>query len=252
MNGDGGPDDSRRGDGPAGDRPRFFGRRKGKGLKPAQARLLDERLPALSVPVDAPVRDVRALFDPPVETVWLEIGFGAGEHLLEQARAHPSVGLIGCEPFVNGVAKVLQAMEAPDGPRNIRLFADDARLLLAALPPASIDRLFILFPDPWPKRRHWDRRIVGPQTIPAFARVLADGAEMRLASDHAGYVRWMLYHLTATAAGRDLFAWADMGPGDWRHRGADWPPTRYEQKALAGRPTYLTFRRRPRERAQEA
>lgn len=226
-------------------RPTFFGRRKGKGLKPNQQRLLSEALPRFALSAEAPIADPAAVFDTPVDRVWLEIGFGAGEHLLAQARGNPGVGLIGCEPFVNGVAKVLQGIEAePDLGRRLRLFADDVRLLLAALPDASIDRLFILFPDPWPKRRHWMRRIVGPETIPAFARVLKPGGLLRLATDHPGYLDWMLFHLTVAADGRAAFDWLDEGPGDWTRREADWPATRYEQKALAGRPTYLRFRRR--------
>jgi tRNA (guanine-N7-)-methyltransferase len=197
------------------------------------------------VPTDRPIADPAALFDRPVDAVWLEIGFGAGEHLVTQARAHPQVGLIGCEPFVNGVAKVLQAIEAePALGETVRLYADDARLLVDALPDASIERLFILFPDPWPKRRHWGRRIVGPETIPAFARVLKPGGLMRLATDHPGYLRWMLFHLTRTEAGRAAFDWLDEGPGDWARREADWPETRYETKRLAGTPRYLRFRRR--------
>lgn len=227
--------------------PKFFGRRKGKGLKPNQQRLLAEALPAFSVPADpdAPIADPAALFDAPVDQVWLEIGFGAGEHLLAQARLHERIGLIGAEPFVNGVAKVLQAMAAePDLKPRIRLFADDVRLLLQALPDASIDRLFVLFPDPWPKRRHWERRIVGPSTLPEFARVLKPGGLLRLATDHPGYCAWILFYLTRTEAGRAAFDWLDEGPGDWTVREADWPQTRYEQKRLAGPPTYLRFRRR--------
>ncbi|MBP5858219.1 tRNA (guanosine(46)-N7)-methyltransferase TrmB [Marivibrio halodurans] len=226
-------------------RPKFFGRRKGKGLKPTQQRLLSEALPRFRLSTDAPVGDPSACFDAEVRAVWLEIGFGAGEHLLAQARANPDIGLIGCEPFVNGVAKVLQAVEAePELGNRLRLFDDDARLLLRALPEASIDRLFILFPDPWPKRRHWMRRIVGPETIPAFARVLKPGGLMRLATDHPGYLDWMLFHLTVDRAGRASFDWLDEGPSDWSRREDDWPGTRYEQKALAGVPTYLRFRRR--------
>jgi tRNA (guanine-N7-)-methyltransferase len=224
---------------------KFFGRRKGKGLKPNQQRLLDEALPASSVSLDQPISDPDTLFDQSVSATWLEIGFGAGEHLINQARSHPDIGLIGCEPFINGVAKVLQAIEAePVLGARIRLYADDARLLLAALPAASIDRLFVLFPDPWPKRRHWARRIVGPETIPLFARVLKPGAVMRLATDHPGYLRWMLYHLTCQADARAAFDWLDEGPSDWAQRDPDWPETRYETKRLAGTPTYLRFRRR--------
>lgn len=158
----------------------------------------------------------------------MEIGFGAGEHLLAQARHHGDVGFIGCEPYLNGVAALLPAI-AEAGLDNIRLFADDARLLLPALAPASVARLFILFPDPWPKTRHHPRRLVTAETIRAFARILRPGAELRLASDHDGYVRWMLDHLTRDRS----FLWLARGPSDWRSTSDFGRPTRYEQKALA-------------------
>ncbi len=187
--------------------------------------------------------DPRALFATPVEAVWLEIGFGAGEHLAAQAKAHPELGLIGCEVFENGVVKLLAELQRL-ALGNVRVLMDDARLLLAALPEASLARVFILFPDPWPKLRHHKRRLVAPATLDALARTMCDEAELRLASDDADYLAWMLEHATA----HPDFAWLARRPGDWRERPADWPPTRYEQKALAaGRsPAFLRFRRRPR------
>ena len=183
------------------------------------------------------------LFDAPVEAVWLEIGFGAGEHLAAQAEAHPAVGFIGCEVFENGVAKLLAEIEQHQL-SNIRLFLDDARLLLAALSEASLARVFILFPDPWPKLRHHKRRIVSRTTLDALARVMIDGAELRLATDDRGYLAWMLEHTTR----HPDFQWLARRPADWRNRPSDWPATRYEQKAIAAgrRPTFLCFRRRPR------
>ena len=184
-----------------------------------------------------------ACFPEPPDRLWLEIGFGAGEHLAWQAQAHPDIGFIGCEPFINGVARMLSDIDraALD---NIRLFRDDARLLLAALPEASIDRAFILFPDPWRKTRHHKRRIIAPTTLPLLARVLADGAELRVATDDPGYKSWILQHVRASAD----FEWMAQSPGDWRSRPADWPATRYEAKAgVAGRtPSFYLFRRRAR------
>jgi tRNA (guanine-N7-)-methyltransferase len=225
----------------------LYGRRQGPKLSAARQALVDRRLPALGLMFPdeqaGPSLDPRMLFDPPVEEVWLEIGFGAGEHLAQQAAAHPIVGFIGCEPFKNGVASLISKIEA-EGLRNIRLYTDDARLLLAHLKDASIGRLFVLFPDPWPKLRHHKRRIIGPATVGVFARVLADGAELRAATDHAAYGEYMLEHLSGDPAFERLAGGAD----DHRQRPADWPATRYEAKALeAGRrPHYLRFRRQPR------
>jgi len=220
-----------------------YGRRRGHKLRKGRLQLLDELLPRLEVVLpevsDAPI-EPRALFAPGTREVWLEIGFGGGEHLLARAEAHRDIGFIGCEPFINGVASLVQRV-GEEGLGNVRVFADDARLLVHRLAPASISRLFILYPDPWPKTRHHKRRIVGPKPIQAFAAILRDEAELRLATDHADYARWMLRYVTPHPA----FAWLARGPGDWRERPADWPATRYEGKALrAGRrPFYFRFRR---------
>jgi len=206
--------------------------------------LLRSLLPLLRVelPAQGPLAP-RGLFAPPAEAVWLEVGFGGGEHLAAQAEAHPAIGLIGCEVFENGVAKLLAEVKRR-ALANVRVFIDDARLLLAALPEASLARAFILFPDPWPKLRHWKRRIVSSETLDRLAFALADGAELRLATDDADYLCWMLERATAHPA----FEWLARGPRDWRARPADWPPTRYEQKALAAgrKPAFLRFRRRRR------
>jgi tRNA (guanine-N7-)-methyltransferase len=203
---------------------------------------MGELLPQLAVSLPASgVLDLRTLFGATQAPVWLEIGFGGGEHLAWQAEAHPGMGLIGCEVFENGIAKLLAQIQrrALD---NIRIFPDDARLLLAALPPASIDRVFVLFPDPWPKRRHHERRLASRQTLDRLADIMTDSAELRLATDDAGYFAWMLERLTAHPA----FEWLARRPGDWRQRPRDWPPTRYEAKArAAGRtPYFLRARRR--------
>ncbi len=172
--------------------------------------------------------------------VWLEVGFGAGEHLVAQAEAHPDVGFIGCEPFINGVAAALSEI-ATRRLDNVRIFDDDARLLLRALADESIARVFVLFSDPWPKTRHNERRFIAAGAIDALARVLKDGGELGFASDHMGYVRWTLDHLS----GDGRFSWMARQPADWRQRPDDWFPTRYEAKARArGAPcVYLKFAR---------
>jgi tRNA (guanine-N7-)-methyltransferase len=183
---------------------------------------------------DRPPAALADLFARRVEDVWLEIGFGGGEHLLWQARNSPHVGLIGCEPFEDGIVKVLSAVEQ-EQLGNLRLHADDARPLLRWLPDAAIGRAFILFPDPWPKKRHQKRRLVSAAALRELARVMRPGAELRLATDIGDYARWMLIALREERS----FHWLASGPGDWRARGPDWPPTRYEQKAVeAGRRCY--------------
>jgi tRNA (guanine-N7-)-methyltransferase len=218
---------------------RFYGRRKGHDLKPGRQRLYDEALPLLRLP-DAIPSDLGTLFAAPVRETWLEIGFGGGEHLAHQARTHPDVGFIGCEPFINGVATMVAAIDAGTL-ANVRLFDDDARLLLPKLPDASLGRVFLLFPDPWPKLRHHKRRFVQTETLDQLARLLKPGGELRIASDHPSYVRWALWHVLRHPS----FTWTARGPGDWRTRWTDAIPTRYEAKGLAGdKPAYLTFLRR--------
>jgi tRNA (guanine-N7-)-methyltransferase len=218
----------------------IYGRRKGHRLRPGRQRLLDELLPKLQVRLPAGgLIDPARLFAQRRPRIWLEIGFGGGEHLAAQAAAHPDVGLIGCEPFISGVARLLSLIET-QGLSNIRLFTDDARLLMQALPDACLERVFVLFPDPWPKTRHHKRRIVNPVTAGEFARLLRPGGELRLASDHMGYVRAMLLALRA----RPELQWQARRAADWRQRpAADWPMTRYENKAVAaGRAcVYLRF-----------
>lgn len=225
---------------------KFYGRRRGRRLRPWRERLFDEALPryALSLPADdaAPL-DPDALFGAPVVALWIEVGFGGGEHLAAQASRHPNVSFIGFEPFVNGVASLLRYLE--EGRLgNVRVHADDARPVLERLPDASVDRFFLLFPDPWPKKRHHFRRFIQPETVELLARLLKDGAELRIASDDMGVARWMLAHVTEHP---DL-EWLARRPADWRVPPPDWVQTRYEGKALAQgrRPVYLRFRRRPR------
>lgn len=228
---------------PEGERPlRTYGRRKGHKLSPRQQRLMDELLPELRLDLTAPApAPLTASFPGTPEQIWLEIGFGAGEHLLWQAESHPDVGFVGCEPFINGVAKLLSQIERL-GLTNIRIHDGDARDLLDWLPDATLARVFLLFPDPWPKKRHHKRRLVSPETLAALARVMRPGSELRFASDIADYVSAALLAVQRTPA----FAWTATCARDWRERPADWPETRYEQKAVGeGRtPYYLTFSRR--------
>jgi len=201
-------------------------------------------LPQLAVRIPASgCLDPGILFGAARRSIWLEIGFGGGEHLAQQAERHPKVGFIGCEVFENGIVKLLAQIEQRRLD-NIRMFADDARLLIAALPPASIDRVFILFPDPWPKRRHHKRRLLSREMLDALAAITADNAELRVATDDGGYLCWILERLT----GHPAFEWLARRRDDWRDRPADWPQTRYEEKArAAGRsPAFLRFRRRVR------
>lgn len=220
---------------------RSFGRRKGHKLSPRQSQLVQELLPRLRPDLTKSPPTLSELFRGPVDEVWLEIGFGAGEHLLWQARANPRAGLLGCEPYINGVAKVLSCV-ADEDLTNVAIHPDDARDLLDWLPPASIARTFILFPDPWPKRRHRKRRFLREENITALARVLRPGGELRFATDIGDYARTALLAFEREGS----FAWTARRPGDWRERPEDWPPTRYEEKALAAgrRCYYFRFRRR--------
>lgn len=228
---------------PPQERRNFYGRLRGKALKPSQKRYLDD-LPALSPgPVgweDNPDRipiDLNHLFgDAPV---WLEIGFGSGEHLVHQAAENPNVGFIGAEPYVNGVATLLGKMQK-SRPKNIRVHAGDARDLLDVLPSQSISKAFLLYPDPWPKARHHRRRFVTADHLGPLHQALKPGAEFRIATDIPDYVRQALEEVPKAG-----FRWCANSPKDWREPWPDWLSTRYEQKALReGRtPHYLTFER---------
>lgn len=223
----------------------FYGRTKGKTLKPAQERYLAEDLPRLAVAgVDWQENPDRTPLDPAALTgggpLWLEVGFGGGEHMVHQAASNPDVTILGCEPFVNGVAMALGKMRRA-GVSNIRLHPGDARDLLDVLPQGSVDKAFLLYPDPWPKARHHRRRFVTPEHLEPLHRAMKPGAELRIATDIPDYVRQSL--LEVPPAG---FNWTAEGPEDWRQPWGDWLSTRYEQKALReGRtPHYLTFLRR--------
>jgi tRNA (guanine-N7-)-methyltransferase len=212
---------------------RSFGRRTGRTHSPRQDALLNTLLPRVAVDIAAPYTAAGA------ET-WLEIGFGGGEHLVWQAQHNPGVTLLGCEPFEDGVIKVLRAIDE-HALTNIRLHADDARPLLRWLPEFSIARAFVLFPDPWPKKKHQKRRLINQAFLASLARVLQPGAELRVGTDIPDYARSIMIAFQA----EPRFQWQVSGPSDWRIRPEDWPETRYEQKAhREGRVSaYLLFRR---------
>jgi tRNA (guanine-N7-)-methyltransferase len=223
----------------------FFGRRKGHKLRAHQADLIEHLLPHLAVDITATapssVADFPAeLFDPATEALRLEIGFGGGEHLVAEAERFPHTGFIGCEPYVNGMAKILAQIEAHNI-RNIRLFAGDAAELLNWLPPRSLARIDLIHPDPWPKRRHWKRRFVQDATVVAMARVIEPGGEFRFVSDIDDYCAWTLWHLKRSAD----FSWMAERADNWRLPWDGYTMTRYGRKAeREGRvANYLRFRR---------
>jgi tRNA (guanine-N7-)-methyltransferase len=219
----------------------LYGRQKGKPLKPRQARLIDGLLPQIAMPdgLAGPI-DPAEIF-PDKDEIWLEVGFGGGEHLAWHAARHPDIGMIGAEPFINGVAKLLMKID-DDDLSNVRVHHGDVRPLIEALPDRSVSRIFVLHPDPWPKKRHFKRRMISPWFFKEAARLLRPGSQLRVASDIPDYVRWTLMH----AQNAPDFEWTAERAADWRVRPDDWPQTRYEAKAIReGRPpAYLIFRRR--------
>ncbi|KQS65305.1 tRNA (guanine-N7)-methyltransferase [Rhizobium sp. Leaf371] len=220
----------------------FFGRRKGKPLRASQAAQLEHGLPTLRLDLDAPAPDdLKSLFPDDVTRVRLEIGFGGGEHLIHRAVEQPGTGFIGVEPFVNSMAKLVGRIDEV-GARSIRLHDDDATQVLDWLPPASIDQIDLLYPDPWPKRKHWKRRFVSSVNLDRFARVLKPGGLFCFASDIDSYVNWTLLHCRDHAA----FDWPARNASDWLTPYETWPSTRYEAKARReGRSSaYLTFLRK--------
>jgi tRNA (guanine-N7-)-methyltransferase len=222
-------------------RSTLYGRRKGKPLSARRSHLMATAYKALAIDLTTPpAAPLSGIFSVPVEDVRLEIGFGGGEHLVHAATAAPGTGFIGVEPFLEGMAKAVAAIDAA-GSQNVRLFDGDATDLLDWLPAASLTEVDLLYPDPWPKRRHWKRRFVNKQNLDRLARVLKPGGQFRFASDIDSYVEWTLFHLIR----HPDFSWTAQCADDWRRPFAGWPGTRYEAKALrAGRtPTYLTFRR---------
>jgi tRNA (guanine-N7-)-methyltransferase len=217
---------------------RLYGRSKGKTLRAHQTELMEGLLPALSCDLSAPFRSAAHLFGQPIRDVWLEIGFGGGEHLVKAAQANCDVGLLGCEPFVNGMAKLLAQIERR-GLTNVRLHLGDAIEAIDWLPDASLGRVFLLYPDPWPKRRHRKRRFVAPDTLAKLARVMKRGAELRFATDIDDYAGWTLSRIAQSPD----FVWRDKRANDWLAPWDDWTATKYEIKAMAAgrKPVYLTF-----------
>ena len=219
----------------------FFGRRKGHKLRSHQADLIDQLLPRLSLEIGAaPASNLAALFDAPVDDVRLEIGFGGGEHLIHRAVEQPATGFIGVEPFVNSMQKLLASVDDA-GARNIRVYNDDATQLLDWLPDTCIDQIDLLYPDPWPKKKHWKRRFVSQVNLARFHRVLKPGALFCFASDIDTYVNWTLQHCKTHCG----FEWTADNAADWLTPYEGWPSTRYEAKARReGRSSaYLTFKK---------
>jgi tRNA (guanine-N7-)-methyltransferase len=205
----------------------FFGRRKGHKLRPRQARLIETLLPILAIDLSRPApSDLRTLFPVPINDLALEIGFGGGESMIAQAHEQCHTGFIGVEPFVNGMAKVLAVIES-SGLRNIRLHFDDAVNLIAWLPDASLARIDLIHPDPWPKRRHWKRRFIQDEMVARLARILRPGGEFRFVTDIADYAAWTLLRLLRSGK----FEWTAQCADDWRKPWAGFAQTRYHAKA---------------------
>lgn len=221
-----------------------FGRRKGRPLRPEQKQLLETSYPDYEFDIDQdddidPVK----LFADNVNDVWFEIGFGKGEHLSAQADKNRNVGFIGCETYINGIVSMLQHIDKKTH-TNIRLSHQDARLILEHISDASLGKVFILFPDPWPKKKHIKRRLIDQSFLDLLARKMKDGAELRVATDHSEYANWALHHML----NHYDFAWIAASKKDWQHAPDDWVATRYQAKAeKEGRyATYLRFVRNRR------
>lgn len=220
---------------------KFYGRRIANPLRQAEQKILDTHGPKLLFDMPQETVDLAQLFDDRLfQAYGLEIGFGGGEHLAWQAENQPNMGFIGAEPFLNGVVKLMRSV-AQAQLDNVKILNDNARELLPQLPASQFDVVYILYADPWPKRKQQKRRIVCEYVLDQVARILKPGGVLRLASDIDDYVSWMLAHLLC----RDDFLWLARDPVDWQKRPADWPSTRYEAKAIqAGRtPTYLELKR---------
>lgn len=234
-------------------KPTFYGRRNGRPYSPKRQEVIDRLKPlyCLDLPtVPHPNSlDPKEFFDRDVKEVWLEVGFGGGEHLAWQAEHNPDVGIIGCEPFMNGVGSLLRHIDERNL-TNVRILADDARPLLDGLHAETLTRAFVLFADPWPKKRHENRRFIGPDNLPKLSRLLKDNGELRLASDDPQLIAWEMEH---TIRHPD-FDWTAKEPNDWRIRPDDWPQTRYEEKAIKqGRtPVFMSFKRLKRETNSES
>ena len=224
--------------------PQLHGRRRGRRLHTHQAALLGAALPEITLDPSLSIADPGSLFAERPGALWLEIGFGGGEHIAAEAKANPHIGFIGCEIFLNGIAKALVLIEA-GAYNNVRLFQGDARLLIQSLPPECLDGVYLLYADPWPKRRHQNRRFLSPAVLAVLARVMRPGAEIRFATDIDGLAGWTLANVLKAPG----FSWVAEGASDWQKPWPGWSGTRYEVKALAAgrKPVYLTFQRRERD-----
>lgn len=236
------------------DKPHFYGRRKGRVIRKAKTTLLDSFLPVVRINEET-VFDKETLFSTPVNEICLEIGFGNGEHLAGQAKNNPQTGYIGAEVFQNGVANLLSLITGikvtADLPEkigleagrvdNIRVFDDDIRLLFNRLPDSFLDKIYLLFPDPWPKTRHANRRFVNPDNLQQLARVLKKGGILRIATDHKIYKAWTLHQMHNCSD----FRWTASCGNDWKHEPADWVQTKYQRKAIreGRRAVFLDYER---------
>ena len=236
------------------DKPKFFGRRKGRVIRKAKTTLLEAFLPKIRIAPETIV-DKQSLFGKPVEKVYLEIGFGNGEHLAGQAKNNPDIGFIGAEVFQNGVANLLSLItgikEGTDLPEtinleqgrsdNIRVYDDDMRLLFSRIPDNFLDKVFVLFPDPWPKKRHASRRFINPDNLKELARILKKDGILRVATDHKVYKGWTLHQLH----GCPMFEWTATCGNDWKHEPSDWVETKYQRKAIreGRKPVFLDFKK---------
>ena len=236
------------------DKPKFYGRRQGRKIRKAKTSLLDAFLPQIRITPQT-VFDRQTMFGAPVDKVCLEIGFGNGEHLAGQALQHPDTGFIGAEVFKNGVANLLsiitgikEGSNLPEkfiltSPRNdnIRIFDDDMRLLFPRIPDNFLDKVFVLFPDPWPKKRHASRRFINRENLRDIARILKKGGILRVATDHKVYKSWVLHQLH----NHENFRWTAACGNDWKHQPADWVETKYQRKAIreGRRPVFLDYER---------
>ena len=230
------------------DKPKFWGRRQGRPLRKKRSQALDKGLELFGIDETLITDHHHSLSIDQIfagssseQESWLEIGFGSGEHILYQASHHPDVRMIGCEPFVNGISMLFKEMEEYSDPvDNIRVWPEDARLLMKALEADTIDRCFILFPDPWPKTRHHKRRFIQKETLDQLARILKPGARLELATDHPGLADWMLNHILA----HDRFEWMAEKRLDWRTPPQEWIQTRYQKKAKAGTDNWFIHARK--------
>ena len=232
---------------------RFYGRRKGKPIKVSRQRLIDELLPKVSVskPDSEQVLDVSQIFGISPREVWLEVGFGGGEHVAELAKMYPDVGIIGAEPFMNGVASLLSHLNGSHMKQaihsdleegradNVRIWPDDIRPLFPHFPSASFERIFVLYPDPWPKARHAERRFINQKNLPILARLLSDAGRLYVATDVVAYAEWAVEQVALSG----LFVQENT---DISIPPMDWVPTRYEKKGIAAgrKPIYLVFRKK--------